>query len=204
MREADASITNMALNGASGRFDDQGVYAEFFYHARRNDAKSLEEGREIYDDVPYVKIMVPGDKDNIVMRPIRDSDKRRFPRQYEAFMTNADQPTEGTPLEEWAGISRSMVEELKPFGIRTMEQLVEMPDSHAQKFMGINALRAKARAWIDDAKGKAPIEALQRENEALKAQMQELIDELRALKAESEKPTRRTRRKVDGAVQDGE
>ena len=203
MREADAGMTQIAMQGNQGRFhNDQTVYAEFFYHAKRNDAKSLEEGREIFEDVPYVKIMVPGDKDNIVMRPVRDTDKQRFPRQWEAFMTNAEQPAEGTPLEEWAGISRSMVEELKFFGIRTMEALVDMPDSQAQKFMGINALRQKAKAWIDDAKGKAPIEALQRENDALKAQMQEMRDELLAMK---NAPKRRTRKQVDNVeVQDSE
>ena len=60
MREADAGMTQIAMQGNQGRFhNDQTVYAEFFYHAKRNDAKSLEEGREIFEDVPYVKIMVP-------------------------------------------------------------------------------------------------------------------------------------------------
>jgi hypothetical protein len=158
MLEADHSMTAMAM----GRDQQERVYAEFYTHPRRNQAKSLEAGRDIYEDLPYIKIMVPGDKDNIIQRPVRDQDKQRFPRQWQAFQNQDTQPMEGTPLAEWSGVTRSMVEEFKHFGIRTVEDLVNMPDSQANKFMGINALRAKAKAFIQDASYSAPIEKLTR------------------------------------------
>jgi len=184
----------MQIAMSNGRFaGDEKVYAEFSYHPRKNVVKTKEAGRDIYEDVPYVKIMVPGDKDNIVFRPVRESDKQRFPRQWQAFNTNEEQVVEGTLLSEWAGISRSLVEELKFYGVRTVEALVDMPDSQAQKFMGINALRQKAKAYIEDSRLMAPIDRLNRENEAMKAELAELRARLNG--EEPPKPKRRRRAK---------
>ncbi len=199
MYEADASMTQMAMS--HGRFSgDQKVYAEFKMHPKKDAAKSKEAGRDIFEDVPYVRIMVPGDKDNIVFRPVRETDKNRFPKQWAAFQNRDEQVQEGTPLSEWAGVSRSMVEELKFFGIHTVEALVNMPDSSASKFMGINSIRAKAKAFIEDAKLMAPIAKLTEENAMLKQQMAELLSRL---DGEEVAPKRRTRKKVDnGTIQD--
>ncbi len=189
MLEADHSMTAMAM----GRDQQERVYAEFYTHPRRNQAKSLEAGRDIYEDLPYIKIMVPGDKDNIIQRPVRDQDKQRFPRQWQAFQNQDTQPMEGTPLAEWSGVTRSMVEEFKHFGIRTVEDLVNMPDSQ----------------FIQDASYSAPIEKLTRENDTLKAQLSEMQKQLERLNdrldfgdeevADAPKPRRRKR---SGSVQD--
>ena len=190
MYEADAMTTQMAMS--QGRFADSGVYAEFHYHPKRNDLKSKELGRDIFEDTPYVRIMVPGDKDNIVFRPVRDTDKQRFPKQWQAFLAKEEQVQEGTPLSEWNGISRSQAEELKAFGIKTVEALVSMPDSHGQGFMGINALKAKAKAYIEDASFAAPIARLTQENEALRVEIEMLKA---AMSEEPEEPPKQTRRR---------
>lgn len=174
MLEADAAITQIAMNGSNRFVGDERVYAEFFLHPRKNEQKSLAEGRDIFEEVPYVRVLVPGDKDNIVVRPVRNSDKARWAKQWQAFENREDAPMEGTPLDEWAGVSRSMVEELKFFNIRTVEDLVAMPDAHASKFLGINGLRQKASAWLEDAQYSAPIAQLQQENEDLRGQIENM------------------------------
>ena len=200
MLEADNSVMQMAQNAQTGqRFADDRVYAQFFLHPKRDEAKSLEEGRDIYVEVPYVKIMVPGDKDNIVVRPVRSQDKERFPRQWAAFQNNEEEPLNGTPLTEWAFINRGQVEELKYFGIRTVEDLANAPDSQTQKFMGINALKQKAKMFLEDAKLQAPLDKLTEENALLKAQMEDMQRQI----AELSKP-KRSRRKVTDEVQDSE
>ena len=198
MLEAQQDTMQMAMNAQSGqRFADDRVYAQFFLHPKKDEAASLEEGRDIFIEIPYVKIMVPGDKDNIVVRPVRDQDKQRFPRQWQAFQNNEEEPMNGTPLTEWAFINRGQVEELKYFGIRTIEDLANSPDSQTQKFMGIASLKQKAKMYLEDAKLQAPLNKLTEENALLKAQMEEMQKEI----AELQKPKPR-RRKVD--VQDSE
>ena len=200
MIDADSSMIQMAQNAAQGqRFADDRVFAQFYMHPRKNEAESLKQGRDIYDEVPYIKIMVPGDKDNIIQRPVRDQDKMRFPKQWQAFEANEEAPISGTPLSEWAFVNRGQVEELKFFGIRTVEDLANMPDSQSNKFMGINALKQKAKAFIEDAKMQAPIDELKAENDALRGQ----LDDMQKQIADLMKPKRRTRKAAD-AVQDSE
>jgi hypothetical protein len=202
MIEADNAVMQMAQNAAQGqRFADDRVYAQFYLHAKKDEKASLEQGRPVFKEVPYIKIMVPGDKDNIVQRPVRDQDKQRFPRQWQAFQNNEDEPMVGTPLTEWAFVNRSQVEELKYFGIRTIEDLANAPDSQIQKFMGINALKEKAKIFLEDSKLQAPLDQLKSENEALRGE----IENLKLQMQEISKPKpRRTRKKVDDEIQDGE
>ena len=204
MLEAGTDVMQMAQNAAQGqRFADDRVYAQFYLHPKKDEAESLKQGRDIFEEVPYVKIMVPGDKDNIVVRPVRDQDKMRFPRQWQAFERQEEQPLIGTPLIEWAGINRGAVEELKYFGIRTVEDLANAPDSHTQKFMGINALKQKAKDFIKQAADLAPIEELRAENAALKGELENLRGMMQEMQQMQAKP-KRTRRKVTDEVQDGE
>ena len=177
LNEADMAMTTQAMDG---QLQDP-CYAEFYMNAKQNEAKSKEEGRPIYDEVPYVMIMVPGDKDNVVRRPIRDSDKQRFPKQWQAFENKQEQPQDGTPLAQWPQLGRGQVEELKFFGVHTVEALAAMPDTAAQKFMGLNKLRQQAKDFIKSAKSNAPIQQLRAENDELKDQiavMQAQIGEL--------------------------
>lgn len=178
MNEADYSMTQQAMSQTKS---DDGLYVEFGMFPVQNAARSLEEGRPIYDDVPFVKIMIPGDKDNIVHRAVRASDKQRWPRQWQAFEMNMEQPLEGTPLAEWAGISRAQVEELAHFGIKTVEQLAQMADSNTQKFMGLVRLKQRAIEYIDATKSDAPFQKIRAENEKLRNELEAMKDQIAQL-----------------------
>lgn len=199
LEEADLAMTQNAMGAgqSNARFaQDDGLFVTFHLHPVLNDAKSKEQGRPIYEDKEYITIIIPGDKDNVVDRKVMEQDKMRFPRQYQQFKSYQENPQEGTPLSEWPGIARSQIEELKFFHVHTVEQLAAIPDSQSQKFMGINVLKQKAKAYLQDTSMSAPFTQLQEENEVLTQQihmMQSQIEELREmLKAESS----------DGSVQD--
>ena len=70
--------------------------------------------------------MVPGDKCSIVDRPASAEDKARFPKHYAAFQGNNEDLVQGTPLETWPQLTRSQVEEMRYFHVRTVEQLAGM------------------------------------------------------------------------------
>ena len=145
--------------GGNPRFKgDENLYVRFFYHPHHDPEASVAQGRPIYQDREYVEIIVPGDKTTSVVRPVRDQDKMRFARQYQSFKSNQVQTNFGTPLEAWPGITRAQCEELKYFKIFTVEQLANMPDSIAQRFMGVNSLRARAKDFLEASKGTVQLE----------------------------------------------
>ena len=147
--EADYGMTDMAFRGQQARYaGDKYLIVSFSVEAIQNSEKSAEEGRPIYDNQEHVRIMVPGNKDSIVHRPVTEEDKRRFAKQYDDWKTKGEVSLQGQPLEMVSWISKSQVEEMKFFNVRTLEQLAEIPDVHAQKFMGINMLRKQARVAL--------------------------------------------------------
>ena len=161
--EADLGMTQQAMREHNRHRGDENLYVQFFMHPMQDKAKTLAEGRPIFVDTEYINIMVPGDKGNVVMRSVREDDRQRFPKQYQAFKNDETQVVEGTPLERWNFVTAAQIEELKYFGIRTVENLANVSDTNAQKFMGINLLKQKAQEYIDATAADAPIAQLQDE-----------------------------------------
>lgn len=163
--EAEYDLTQMAFQAENRSYDEQAdkkLYVRFQQHPHLNDVKSREEGRPVFEMADYIQIMVPGDKDNVVFRPVRPEDTERFSRQYFAFKNNQTQAS-GTPLIEWNQVTRAQVEELKFFNVHTVEQLAAITDVNAQKFMGINVLREKARKFLELQAETAPLDKLNAE-----------------------------------------
>lgn len=161
--EADFDLTQSAMqSGNPNRFGgDDRLRVRFYLHPKLNSARSEAEGRPIYEEIPYVEIMTPGNKDNIIQRPATDLDKQRFAERYRQFQAREDQErVEGTLLSEWPGITRGQVEELKFFQIQTVEQLAVLSDSNSQNIMGVQMLKQKAREYLENAKESATSQAL--------------------------------------------
>ena len=194
----DASFTDLAF-GQAEQNNSHGLYAEFYAHAVQNHAKTLEAGRPIYEDMDYIRIMVPGDKSSIIERPIRMGitpmhDNNRFAREYALYKQGSEQQLVGTPLAEWPVISRSQCKELDFFNVKTVEQLADMPDTAVQNFVGVGQLRELAKRFIVQAKEGAPMLQMQSELgirdeqiSSMQAQIDELISELGATKGKKKK-----------------
>ena len=167
LQEAGFDVTETAMGDQSNRFaKDENLYVKFTIHPKQDLKKSAKAGRPIFLDTEYVQIMVPGDKSSMVNRPASQRDKDRFPRHYAAFKNNEGEILEGTPLEQWPGLTRSQVEEMKYFNIRTVEQLANLNDSQSQKFMGIAQFKKRAADFLEAAEGNAATERLNSELEA--------------------------------------
>ena len=136
--------------------DDQ-LLVIFYMGVLPNDGKTVEMGRPIFDDVESVKIIVPGDRNNVVDRPATAQDKQRFRKQYEAFKAgkSEDEQLSGTRLTEWPFLTRGQCEEFRYLGIRTVEQLAEVRDDVCLKVPGLTQLKRNAAIWLDKAKGTA-------------------------------------------------
>jgi len=187
LQEADYDITEAAMLGGeqNARYaGDSKLFVVFFNHPRKDEAKTLEEGRPMFKDEVYVRIMVPGDKDSVIVRPARDLDKQRFAKQFAAFEQGEGEVHEGTPLKAWPMITRAQCEELKFFGVYTVESLADLADVHVQKFMGVGMLKQQAQAFIQAAKDSAPLVQLNaaiddKDNEI--AALNQAVEELKAM-----------------------
>jgi hypothetical protein len=186
----DMGFSESAFNPQAG---DELLLVKFFTAPRQNAAKTIEEGRPIFDDVTWVSITPPGDRTSIIERVATQMDINRFPRHYQAYKNREAQETvSGTPLSEWPGVTRSQVEELRFFNVHTIEQLIGLSDAHAGNIMGIRALQEKAKVYLESAKVAADAEKLlksEREITDLKAQ----IAELREMMEGDDKPKQRGR-----------
>lgn len=177
-------------NADYGTPGDEKLIVKFESYPHLNDSKSREEGRPRFEMTDYVRIMIPGDKDSVVVRPVREGDKVRFSKAWERYKAGQSQIT-GTPLSEWNKVTRAQVEELAYFHIRTIEDLANVNDSQTHKFMGIHGLREIARKHLELLKEQAPLDkvqaelaqrdeqlsAMQAQNATMQAQLQELMRE---------------------------
>ena len=168
---------------------DKKLYVNFYVRAVMNNFRSAEEGRPIFDEVDYIRIIIPGDKNNVVDTKVTEEHKMRFEKQFERFKKNQEQAVSGTPLEVWPQMTVGQVAELKAMNIHTVEQLADVPDNLAQKIMGSHALRAKAKMFLEAAAGEAvnskmvaELEKRDIELAALKEQMAQIV-KIQAAKA---------------------
>jgi hypothetical protein len=145
--------------------------------------------KDPYKDQPFIRIMVPGDKTNVVEQPVRDYHKERFPRQWLHFqMQNNQVAAIGRPLVDWhkdrpEEINDMQLAELQIMKFQTVEQVATASDSQLQKVgMGAAGLRERARSYlmnVNKTANKSELDETKRELEELKAQMAAFMAEKR-------------------------
>lgn len=140
-----------------------------------------------YKDVPFVRIMVPGDKTNIIEQPVREHHKERFIRQWLYFQSkNNDGQVIGTKLEEWnkdkpEDFNEHQMAELQILKFQTVEQVATATDAQLQRIgMGAAGLRERARAYLSQknhAENNSELAKTRSELDELKAQMALLMSQ---------------------------
>lgn len=143
---------------------------------------TTKSGFDVYKDVVHIKIAVPGDRLSIYFQPVKDNDKKRFPKAWEHYERRGSVANNGFPIEQWAVISRGLALTLKAAHIPTIEGLATLDDQHIGKF-GFNAreLREKARAWVKSREQGAAASVDAAEKQALKDQIASLQAQITAL-----------------------
>ena len=149
---------------------------------------SKQAGRPLFEDREFVTILIPGMRGTSANEPVNDEHKQRWPREYAAFLAGKEAPLDGTPLSEWAHstMTKSRVQELAYFNIRTVEHMAAVGDGALQNLgMGAFELRATARAFLDAAKnGTGPLERLVTRAMTAERENVRLTEELRTANAE--------------------
>lgn len=198
MQTADFNVDS--FQQSNQREADKHLLVKFYLAPKKDNARSIEEGRPIFKDVDFVDIRVPGNRDNVIIRPASRDDINRFPDHYKAYQDRLEVPEEGTPLSEWSGMSRSMAEELSFAHVKTVEQLANMADSQVGKFMGLYSIKDRAKAWLEQAASQKPFMELKalcaKQSEEI-AKLNEIVGDLVATQDEDEtKPKKRKKRRT--------
>lgn len=180
----------------NSRDPDDALVPLFKVVAMENKAKSLIEGRPIFEDVEVVEIRKPGSRDwsphlatefshwqddPITGGQVKVTYAERFSRQYRQFKAEGTQTKVGTPLDQVPFLTEARRAELRALNVYTVEQLVAV-DGQELKNLGAGGrdLKNKAIEYVEESKATAPKMQMQSELETLRARAQ-LLEEDNAL-----------------------
>lgn len=167
---------------ASNANENDTARPRFYMSAVENKAKSIEEGRPVFDEREMIEIAIPGDRLAKHVNYVLDEHRQRWPDHYAAFKRREEHAASGTPLEHWPQVTTGRVAELKSLNILSVEELAGVPDTTLPRIgMGGRDLRDKARAFLSAAKDGAGLGRIAAENADLKAQMEAMQKQLASL-----------------------
>jgi len=155
---------------------DPSMVVMFYVKPVRNPSKSAESGRPYFDDKVFVRIHPPGERLNIVEREATDTDKRRFPMQWNQFVQNAPQTADGTPIDFLFADKPSVAAALKASGVHTVEQCGAL-SAHAIESIGMGA-----QQWVNEAMRYLEVANKGVKASQLKAALDEKDREIHSLK----------------------
>jgi hypothetical protein len=155
---------------------DESLFVQFYMGVVTDQAASEAAGRLIARDSEFVRIMVPGDKNNINDRPASEIDKRRFFKQYERFKAGMkdEEQLVGTRLKDWPAASRAQVLEFEFLGVKTVEQLSDLRDDVVSRMPGSRDLKEIAKAWLGRARSTAEAAQAAAKERAMQSRISEL------------------------------
>lgn len=171
---------------ASNANENDTARPRFYMSAVENKAKSLEEGRPVFDEREMVEIRIPGDRLATHVNYVLDEHRQRWPDHYAAFKRGEARAASGTPLEHWPVMTTGRVAMLKALGILSVEELSTLPDNMlASLGMGAREIRDQARAYLDAASDGAAASRAATENAELRAQMERMQKQMETLLKQS-------------------
>jgi len=173
---------------------DSVLQVVFYSKPMPNEFESNKQGRPIFYDADFVKIMIPGDKDSIIDTFAREDHKKRFPLHWAHYQNKhgGDSREIGTPLAQWPRLTASQAEELKGLKFFTVEAIAHASDAQLQKIgmaagMAPYAFREHAQRFLALAQGDSAAQAAEEKAKQLEAEKQALVDQMAADKAETER-----------------
>lgn len=131
-----------------GRSPDGNI---IIFHMRKIKNNFLSEKNDelYYDDIPYMKVISPGQRHSTVDKKVKAADKLEHKEQWEAFEKKQEMRTSGTPLSVWPGIENEMIPELEFMNVFTVEDLSSVSDANLTNMgPGGRKLREAATVFV--------------------------------------------------------
>jgi hypothetical protein len=153
----------------------------------KNEAKSVEAGRPIYDDIELCEVRTAGDRETVKVFPAHAFHQwamneegeqeqityaQRWSEQYRRFKERRAQIQEGTPLSELPFLTEAQRSTLKALNVHTAETLASIDGPRLKTLgMGGREWKNQAQAYIDNASGSANVTAMAAKIEMLQQQI---------------------------------
>jgi hypothetical protein len=160
----------------------ESLAVRFYSKPLQNEFLSSREGRPIHFMADFVRIEIPGNSTSIIDTYVNESHKNRFPIEWAQYLnekTESDSiETQGTLIREWPLLTSAQATELRHFRFYTVEQIANSSDIQIMSIgmaagMAPYALRDKAKAYLENAKDSALVQA---QTEELRKREQEIAD----------------------------
>lgn len=163
--------------------EDKNLLVMFYNRSMPVASASLDKGRRIHKDVIFIKIQQPGEMLNIIDRPANDEDKHRFRTQWANFVHDRTQVPEGSPIDLLFPNHPAVADNLRAFGIFTIEQCAEL-SAHAMDTIGRGSQEYvnRAKKYLDAADKGVAFHKLQKENDDLRQAMRIQENQIKQLK----------------------
>lgn len=178
-------------------------FVVFETRAEEDRQASIEAGHYVTKDVDYALITPAGSKDRVervasewFIHLARQVDEGRFPAawldafksKFEGWKKGQEVPVSGTSVRQWNVLSPSQCKNLLDLHLLTIEDLAAAnEESLARLGMGGRDLQRRAREWLAASGNVGQVAeraaALAAENEALKARMATMEEQLAGLSA---------------------
>lgn len=167
---------------------DSVMIVRFYKRACKNNFKTKQEGRPVFEDKIYCEYYPAGSTLLKMDVPAQDAHKARFAKQWAYYQTTqgGDSREVGTPLSAWPLLSPADVENLRGMKFNTVENIAAASDQTLQALgMGIagmapHVLRARAQALLAVAQDTALPQKQAEDIEAMKKQISDLTAMLQA------------------------
>ena len=175
-----AAVPFMTMDAMTGKQtfakQNEGVTAIFFHSPIQNPAKSEAEGRPIFDEFEFCRILIAGDVHNAHVEPVSEATKKRFPLEYAEWKSGNERRAHvsGTPLKQWPQMNPAKIAEFEALHIYSVEALAQIADAHLQHSFDLRDWRAKAQAYLEASKDGSALARYASENEKLRARVAEL------------------------------
>ena len=153
-----SDLANPEFVGATN--PDALMHVEFYWHEPidkwASEQESAKAGKRVYVKLPkqiFVRIMRPGDKDNILEVALREEHKVRWPDKWRYFEIaeglGTDRDVPGWKIEDWPELDnqQELLRELKYLRYYTVEQIAGAQDAQVQK-LGAGGLGLRERARL--------------------------------------------------------
>lgn len=165
---------------------DSTVGVKFYSKPLQDNYQTEQQGRPIFVDTDMVRITTPGDSLSIIDTIATEHYRKRFPRQWDFYVSKkeGDQLTVGrTPLSAWSKLSAAQVEELRHLKFYSVEDVANASDAALANVgmiagMGGHAFRDAAQVYLRVAKDSSVAVRMEQENAALRAQMEEMRQQM--------------------------
>ena len=131
-----------------------------------------------FTEIETITIQYPGmDRTS---RRVEERDRVEYADLYRAFKENKTPPVEGTSLQEWSLMPRSVYEEFRHLGFKTIEQVATANEDVKRRLGPLQDWCKKAKAWLKPSE-KNELVALQERADRAERRVEKLLEQVTLL-----------------------